>query len=99
VTPPPASGSTHHNVSTAEGTVTSVADLTATVIPISAVFGMFILGGAVAWFFRRKLCRYRNKSNKDDMASVQTFLYAGVLYAVGVFTGIVYKGTKSTTTV
>jgi serine/threonine protein kinase len=67
VTPPPGSGSTHHNVSAAEGTVTSVPDLKATLIPISAVCGMFILGGAVAWFFRRKFCSYRNKGNKDDM--------------------------------
>ena len=72
VTPPPGSGSTHHNVSAAEGTVTSVPDLKATLIPISAVCGMFILGGAVAWFFRRKFCSYRNKGNKDDMASAHT---------------------------
>ena len=79
VTPPPGSGSTHHNVSTAEGTVTSVPDLKATLIPISAVCGMFILGGAAAWFFRRKFCRYRNKDNKDDMASAQTVVSMDIM--------------------
>jgi hypothetical protein len=75
VTPPPGSGSTHDNVTTAEGTVTSIPDLTATVIPIAAVCGMFVLGGGVAWFFRHKFCRYRNKGNKDDMASAQTIIH------------------------
>ena len=79
MTPPPGSGSTHHNVSTAEGTVTSVPDLKATLIPISAVCGMFILGGAAAWFFRRKFCRYRNKDNKDDMASAQTVVSMDIM--------------------
>ena len=79
VTPPPGSGSTHHNVSTAEGTVTSVPDLKATLIPISAVCGMFILGGAAAWFFRRKFCSYRNKGNKDDMASVPTVVSMDII--------------------
>jgi hypothetical protein len=62
-------------VTTAKGTVKTVPDLPATVIPIAAVCGMFVLGGAVAWFFRRKFCHYRNKGNKDDMASAQTDIH------------------------
>jgi hypothetical protein len=73
-------------VSNAEGTVTSVPDLKATVIPISAVCGMFILGGAAAWFFRRKFCRYRNKGNKDDMASAQTIPRCSVREAIRAWT-------------
>ncbi|XP_021933765.1 tyrosine kinase receptor Cad96Ca-like isoform X2 [Zootermopsis nevadensis] len=67
LTPLPGGGSPHHNTTNAEGTVTSVPDLTATLIPISVVCGLFITGGAAAWLFRRKFCRYRNKGNKDDM--------------------------------
>ncbi|KAJ9581668.1 hypothetical protein L9F63_023155, partial [Diploptera punctata] len=51
----------------AKGTVTSVDDLTATIIPISVVCGLFLLGGGAAWLFRRRLCRYRSKTKKDDM--------------------------------
>ncbi|PSN41563.1 Tyrosine kinase receptor Cad96Ca [Blattella germanica] len=64
-TPPPTSNGTL--VTPAEGTVTSVPDLGATVIPISVVCGLVIIGGLGAWLFRRKLCRHRNKANKDDM--------------------------------
>lgn len=67
LTPPLGGGSVQHNMSSVEGTVTSVPDITATVIPISVVCGLFVLGGAIAWLFRRKLCRHRNKSNKDYM--------------------------------
>ncbi|PNF22937.1 Tyrosine kinase receptor Cad96Ca [Cryptotermes secundus] len=67
LTPPPGGGSVQHNMSSVEGTVTSVPDLTATVIPISVVCGLFVLGGAIAWLFRRKLCRHRNKGNKEYM--------------------------------
>ncbi|XP_069695708.1 tyrosine kinase receptor Cad96Ca isoform X2 [Periplaneta americana] len=67
---PTTTTSAHYNVTPttpAEGTVTSVPDLAATVIPISLVCGLFVMGGIAAWLFRKKLCRYRNKANKDDM--------------------------------
>ncbi|KAJ4446265.1 hypothetical protein ANN_12959 [Periplaneta americana] len=67
---PTTTTSAHYNVTPttpAEGTVTSVPDLAATVIPISLVCGLFVIGGIAAWLFRKKLCRYRNKANKDDM--------------------------------
>lgn len=54
-------------VTQAKGTVPSVDDLSATVIPISVVCGLFLMGGGAAWLFRRRLCRYRNKGKNDDM--------------------------------
>lgn len=59
--------STTVNVTTNSTNLTSTNDLTNTIVPIAVICAMLFTVTLVAFLFRRRICKYRNKINKDDM--------------------------------
>lgn len=52
-----------------EGAVKSVPDLTTTIVPVASVCAIFLIVGAIALLFRKKICPSRSTAKKAKMVS------------------------------
>lgn len=61
--------STTVNSTTNSTDFSTVNDLTNTIVPIVVTCAMLFTVVLVAFLFRRRICKYRNKIQKEDMVS------------------------------
>lgn len=55
------------------GAVKSVPDLTATIVPVASVCAIFLIVGAIALLFRKKICPSRSTAKKAKMVSFPSY--------------------------